>query len=377
MPETLRILTVDDEPGMRTGVVRVLKDYAVRMPEAEGEVAFVTDHAATGEEALEKIRATPPDILLLDYKLPGISGLDVLDQVVSGQPDILVIMITAYASLETAVAATKRGAYDFLAKPFTPEELRNAVRKAAGRMIVTRQARKLAQEKRQARFEFISVLAHELKAPICAIEGYLHILKDPWTRPDPAAHDRMLDRCLIRAEQMRIMILDLLDLTRIESGLKKREAVELDLVEVARAALEIVGAEAKARNISLELHAAAPLKLTADRLEMEMILNNLVSNAVKYNRDGGRVDVTLSTSDGRITISVADTGIGLTPEEAARLFTDFARVRNDKTRHILGSGLGLSIVRKLADLYHGQVSVASQPGAGSTFTVVLEPDAQP
>ena len=377
MPETLRVLTVDDEPGMRTGVVRVLKDYAVRMPEVEGEVAFVTDHAATGEEALEKIRATPPDILLLDYKLPGISGLDVLDQVVSGQPDILVIMITAYASLETAVAATKRGAYDFLAKPFTPEELRNAVRKAAGRMIVTRQARKLAQEKRQARFEFISVLAHELKAPICAIEGYLHILKDPWTRPDPAAHDRMLDRCLIRAEQMRIMILDLLDLTRIESGLKKREAVELDLVEVARAALEIVAAEAKARNIALELHAAAPLKLTADRLEMEMILNNLVSNAVKYNRDGGRVDVTLSASDGRITISVADTGIGMTPEEAARLFTDFVRIRNEKTRHILGSGLGLSIVRKLADLYHGQVSVASQPGEGSTFTVVLEPGTQP
>jgi hypothetical protein len=357
---------------MRTGVVRVLKDYAVRMPEAEDEVGFITDHASTGEEALEKIRATPPDILLLDYKLPGISGLEVLDQVVSGQPDILVIMITAYASLETAVAATKRGAYDFLAKPFTPEELRNAVRKAAGRMIVTRQARKLAQEKRQARFEFISVLAHELKAPICAIEGYLHILKDPLTRPDAVARGRMLDRCLVRAEQMRIMILDLLDLTRIESGLKKRELVELDLTEVARAALEIVAAEAKARNITLELHAPAPLKLVADRLETEMILNNLVSNAVKYNRDGGRVDVTLSVSQGRVTISVTDTGIGLTPEEAARLFTDFGRVRNEQTRHILGSGLGLSIVRKLADLYHGRVSVASRPGQGSTFTVELE-----
>ena len=107
-----------------------------------------------------------------------------------------------------------------------------------------------------------------------------------------------------------------------------------------------------------------------------MILN-LVSNAVKYNRDGGRVDVTLSASDGRITIAVADTGIGMAPEEAARLFTDFARIRNDKTRHILGSGLGLSIVRKLTDLYHGQVSVASKPGEGSTFTVVLEPNAQP
>jgi signal transduction histidine kinase len=105
---------------------------------------------------------------------------------------------------------------------------------------------------------------------------------------------------------------------------------------------------------------------------MEMILNNLISNAVKYNRDGGRVEVTLSASGGRTTISVADTGIGLTAEESARLFTNFARIRNDRTRHILGSGLGLSIVLKLAELYNGRVSVTSKPGEGSTFTVELE-----
>ena len=265
-------------------------------PKWRARSRFVTDHAATGEEALEKIRATPPDILLLDHKLPGISGLDVLDQVVSGQPDILAIMITAYASLETAVAATKRGAYDFLAKPFTPEELRNAVRKAAGRMIVTRQARKLAQEKRQvalrvhlgpgARAEGAALRRRRLPAHP----------QGPAARPDPAAlrpHARPLPHPR-RADAQADPRPARPDAHRV--GPKKRELVELDLVEVARAALEIVAAEAKARNITLDSTRPRPLKLTADRGEMEMILNNLVSNAVKYNRDGGRVDVTLSTS---------------------------------------------------------------------------------
>ena len=116
--------------------------------------------------------------------------------------------------------------------------------------------------------------------------------------------------------------------------------------------------------------------MTADRGEIEIILNNLVSNAVKYNRDGGRVDVTLAREGPAVTIRVADTGIGMTQEEAAKLFADFVRIKNAKTRNILGSGLGLSTVKKLAMLYHGDVRVESQPGVGSTFTVVLrEPKA--
>jgi two-component system, sensor histidine kinase and response regulator len=111
--------------------------------------------------------------------------------------------------------------------------------------------------------------------------------------------------------------------------------------------------------------------MVADRGEIEMILNNLISNAIKYNREGGRVDVRLTREADRLTIAVADTGIGLTPEEAGRLFGEFVRIRNEKTQNILGSGLGLSIVKKLASLYGGDATVTSQSGVGSTFTVVL------
>jgi signal transduction histidine kinase len=104
---------------------------------------------------------------------------------------------------------------------------------------------------------------------------------------------------------------------------------------------------------------------------MEIILNNLLTNALKYNRQGGRVEISIESKDGSVIVRVADTGIGMTPEEAGRLFTEFVRIRNEKTRNILGSGLGLSIVKKIALLYGGDISVSSQPDVGSTFTVLL------
>ena len=110
---------------MRLGVRRVLRDFRVDIPDIDASAVLEIDEAESGEAALEKIQQRPPDILILDHKMSGISGLDVLDQVADRHGEMLTIMITAYASIETAVRAVKRGAYDFLAKPFTPDELRN------------------------------------------------------------------------------------------------------------------------------------------------------------------------------------------------------------------------------------------------------------
>jgi signal transduction histidine kinase len=230
-------------------------------------------------------------------------------------------MITAYASLETAVAATKCGAFDFLAKPFTPEELKAAVYKAAKHLLLHRQARQLAQEKRQLRFQFISTLGHELKAPLAAVEQYLHLLGDTFKDEGNSREKQMIERSLARLQGMRKLISDLLDLTRLESGQKKRELAIVDLIEVAHAVLDTVSLEASSRAITVELHACAPLVMTADRWEIETVLNNLVSNAVKYNHDAGRVDVTIAAEAGFIIIRVADTGIGIAEKDQARGFT--------------------------------------------------------
>lgn len=370
--DTLRVLVCDDEAGMRLGVERALRHFTVRVPDVDGEVHFAVEQAETAEQALEIIEAGVPEILLLDLKLPGMSGIELLERISPRHLDMLVIMISAYASIDVAVRATKQGAYNFLAKPFTPSELKDVLRQAAEHFIVARQARRLAQEKRRVRFEFISVVAHELKAPINAIEGYLKIMASHAAGDDPAIYDRMAERSITRIHGMRKMIEDLLDMTRIESGQKKREIASVDVCDVARQAMETMLPDATARNITLEFRGPDSVLMYADRGELEIILNNLVSNAVKYNRDGGHVEIAVKEWNDGIRVAVSDTGHGITPDDAKKLFNDFVRLKNEHTKGVLGSGLGLSIVKKLALLYGGDVRVASELDKGSTFTVELE-----
>lgn len=371
--ERLKVLVVDDEPGMRLAVTRALTGFTVMIEEVGSAVSFDIIQAASGEEAVLKLESDRPDLMLLDHKLPGISGLDVLSWLSDQKADVLTVMMTAYASIETAIAATKKGAFDFLSKPFTPAELKASVRKAVGHLIALRKARTLEEERRKVRFQFISVLAHELKAPLGAIEGYLYILKDPTTGQDPATRDKAVDRCIVRLGGMRKLILDLLDLTRLESGQRRREIQDVDLTETARASIETMTPDAAARGISMELDSPGDaVVIPADRSEMEIVMNNLVSNAVKYNRDGGRVGISIRRKGSRIILSVSDTGIGMTPEESAKLFREFVRIKNEKTRNILGSGLGLSIVQKIANMYGGTVEVESAPDVGSTFRVTFD-----
>ena len=370
----LRVLVVDDEPGMRSGAERVLRDFVIRTPDVEGELHLDIQMAATGQEALQAIRTNRPDLLLLDLKLPDMNGLEILQQYGGDESGILTVVITAYASIETAVTSTKRGAFDFLAKPFTPDELRAAVQKAARQIALQREAKRLTEERRQVRFHFISVLAHELKSPLAAIEGYLNLMHDHTMGSGLDAYDQVIRRTLVRTEGMRKLIFDLLDMTRIESGQKERRFEPVDLCALARETVETFSAEAAGKNVAIELRTDGPVTMTADRQEIEILLNNLVSNAVKYNREGGKVTVTLRDDRETVGLSVTDTGIGMTDEECGRIFSEFGRIKNAKTRDIQGSGLGLSTVQKLTRLYGGNVTVTSAPEQGSTFHVTLRKD---
>ena len=366
---TLKVVMVDDEEALCLGVRRIIQKYKVHVPDVLVDADYEFRYFTSGEDFLVFLsEGGEVDLLLLDLKLPGLGGMDVLDELSSQGREVLTIMITAYATFETAVKATKLGAYDFLAKPFTPDEMRYALRKATSQLILSKQALKLAEEKRQVRFNFISVLAHELKAPLNAVEGYLNILAT--TEADQNL--QMVERSIVRVDGMKKLIGDLLDLTRIESGQRERAIKRLDLRELAKASMELFAVDAERRGITMDLEADAGAELYADAGEAEIVLNNLISNAVKYNRDGGTVDVRLSRKGDAVSITVTDTGIGLAPEEAAKLFSEFTRIKNEHTVKILGSGLGLSTVRKIANMYDGDAEVKSEPGVGSTFTVTLQ-----
>jgi two-component system, sensor histidine kinase and response regulator len=370
-PVLLEVLVADDEPGLRSGIARVLRSFSVDVSRLDTTARFTVVEAGSGEEALERIAAHPPDVLLLDFKMPGISGLDLLEMLPAGRHDFLTIMITAYATIETAVLATKRGAYDFLAKPFTPDELRDVLRKATVHLVAEREAQRLALEKRRVRFEFVRTLGHELKAPLAAIEGLLGLVRAHARGDAVGDYDELVDRCVARIGGMRKLILDLLDLTRIESGQKARDLQPVDVRAVAEAAIEGQAVAARSRGIAIELEAEGPCTFTADRGELAIVLDNLLSNAVKYNRDAGSVRVRITGTGDVVAIAVRDTGIGLCPDDASRLGQEFLRIRSHETAHIEGSGLGLSIVKRIAQLYGGDLGVESRAGEGSTFTVTL------
>ena len=370
--EPLQVLIVDDERGMREGIKRALRGFQITLPDLEGAFGFEWREAETGEAAIEMLEAAAADILLVDHTLPGMTGLDLLARTAESAGDRVAIMIAASASTDTAVAATKQGAYDFLPKPFTAADLRHALRHAATGLVLARRARELEAEKKQVRFEFIRVLGHELKAPISAVMGYLYLLRDRSLGDELPAYDALVGRSVLRLDQMTKMIRDLLDMTRMESGRMHRSLADIELVGCIRDALDVGKEEAGRRGITMALHAPDVLSMRADRGEIDMVLNNLISNAVKYNRDEGRVDITLTRAEETITLAVADTGVGMTPKERDRLFGEFVRIKNAKTRNTLGSGLGLSILKRVVNLYEGTITVESEADVGSTFTVTLK-----
>ena len=357
---------VDDEPAMCLGVTRALEEFSAVYDDLEETVRYRITSMESGEAFLERLaHHAPPQLLLLDGKLPGIEGIEVMRFLAERKTQIVTVMITAYATLENAVKATKLGAFDFLAKPFTPAELRHTVSRASREIILIRRARELEQEKRQVRFEFLSVLAHELKSPLAAIEGYVDMLRQG------TASAEVLDRMAARALGMRKLIADLLDLTAIESGRRQRNMQDVDAAGIARQVADAHAQMAQARQVTIAVNAAGPCLLKADRGELEMLLGNLVSNAIKYNVPCGRVTIEISGEPAGIRIGVTDTGIGISQADQAGLFAEFSRIRNAKTHGIEGSGLGLSIVSRIAALYGGTASVSSGENRGSTFTVAL------
>lgn len=366
----LKVLVIDDEPGMRTGIERTLDGEKLEFWDTD-IVEISVDTASDGKEGIEKIKSGKVDILFLDYKLPDMNGLEVIESLGELAKDIIIIMITAYASIEVAIDATRKGAYDFLPKPFTPSELKIVTKKASERILLARKNQQLAHEKKQVRFEFIRVLGHELKAPLGAVEGYLDILHSRTLGDNLVDYEKIIGRSTLRLQQMRKLIIDLLDMTKIESGKKDRNLVTIDLKVAVENAIELAGPAAESKKISISLEAPVGITIQGDTGELDMILNNLISNAVKYNRDEGKVFVRIGKDAGQITIQVEDTGIGMSQDEQKKLFKEFSRIRNAKTVDILGSGLGLSILKRLVDLYEGEIKVDSEPDKGTTFSVII------
>jgi len=220
------------------------------------------------------------------------------------------------------------------------------------------------------RREFVANASHELQTPITAIKAMAETLL-AGGRDDAALADRFLRDLERQADRLGALVHDLLDLATIEAGTHEHTAEEVAVSEAATVAVEQLRSLAEQRQIAVELSIPADLTVLCDWSSLNRILANLLDNAIKYTEPGGRVGVTATHSGGEATITVWDTGIGIPSTDLERIFERFYRVDKARSRELGGTGLGLSIVKHLAEAHGGRVSVQSQLGKGSRFTVVL------
>lgn len=374
MAET-NILVIDDEPGIREGCRRALTPhgYAVRTAE-------------NGEEGMKLVQSEPVDLALIDVMMPGTSGLDLISLIHQKDADTVCVIITGYATVELAVSAIKQGAYDFLTKPFTTDDLLLVVNQGLERrrlMLETRrlqaieaEARQLAAEK--ARLEeldrvkvaFIHLVTHELQAPVSAILTYLDLILNGYIPPEEQRES--LERIQERAKELLSLVSDLLEFGRLKEIQAAVRPEPLNLDAALRKVLEQLAPQAQEKSLTVQVEVAAglpPVRLAAE--QARSIWTNLLSNAIKYTPAGGTVSVRLVQEGPRLLGQVRDSGIGIPEEAKEKLFSEFFRAKNAKALNISGTGLGLAIVKQIIEKAGGKVWVESQVDQGSTFSFVL------
>jgi signal transduction histidine kinase len=225
----------------------------------------------------------------------------------------------------------------------------------------------------QLKSEFVAKVSHELRSPLSTIHEQLAIVIKDMVGEDYSQDQNILTRAREKTSGLIALIGDLLDLSRIEEGIICHEPQPVRLEEILKNIVEFLETRAsqKAQSLTLELPGTPVPELTADPIAIESIFGNLVSNAINYTQEGGEIIVAVDMAGINLRVSVKDNGFGIADKYLDKIFDRFYRVKDDKTRYITGTGLGLPIVKGLLDSMGGFIDVESEPGKGSVFTVLL------
>lgn len=471
-----KILVIDDEQRIRDACTLVLSDQGFRVTTAPD-----------GEHGLEMIKEQHYDIVLVDLMMPTISGFDVLTKVRENHPDTVVIVITGYATLEHSIEAMKKGAFDFIPKPFTPDQLRAVVRKSlrytialqditdsksrlrvmVNRLtdgVMTTDAEKLivqanpaflhlidyhgenvighkvediitdkqlltsiedalamppdtfaeltseinianngderclgarcapfrgrtkenlgtitvlhdvtaVKQMDQMKSDFVSMVSHEVRSPMNSLLMQLKIILDGLAGDITEKQKEILERASDKILNLNNLVTELLDLSRIESGLIAHEKEQVDITQLIENQKIFHTPYGEGKNISLTVECEEDLpSILANRQNMDEVFSNLITNAIKYSPDNSSVIIKAITENKYLKILVSDTGFGMNSDELEMIFTRFYRIKDSNTREIQGTGLGLAIVKSIIESHHGKIRVTSVEGEGTTFTILL------
>jgi len=355
------ILVIDDEESMRDSCSQALTRGGFRAETAED-----------GSIGLEKVKETKPDLVLIDLKMPGISGMDVLEKIKEIDPNIISVVITGYSTVESAVEAMKKGAYDFLPKPFTPEELRIIISRGLERRKLILETESLRKEKKLIEENFITMVTHQLRSPLVAIQQFFEVILGGMVGEVQEKQKEMITRSRNRLEGLLNLINDWLDVARLSGGQIVDKLKRLSLKKVIKKLIEDTQPLAQKNDVSLEFGPSSENDLVqGDEETLEQVFSNLITNAIRYNKPKGKVVITIKENKDFISAEVKDTGIGIAKEHLPFIFDQFYRVKRGEDHKIKGTGLGLSIAKKIVDAHGGSIKASSELGKGSSFTVLL------
>jgi signal transduction histidine kinase len=485
MGEEYTVLVVDDEKVIRDGCTLILKSEGYRVATAKN-----------GREALEILEREPVNVVLCDLKMPVMGALEVLEQANLRFPDIPIIIITGHGTVDDAVECMKKGAYDFVTKPFRIDPLNLCIKRALEKQSLERQTRRLQEEQarnlytlaiEQSRLHtivncmadgllvtnrklevvlcnpsfarlsgnnptpplpaplarcfndpglqeileeivsgqepercvyqeirrglahframsapffgpdgeilgtvtvfhdvtsfkeldemktfFVNMTSHELRSPLSAIKLQHSVILDGLAGDLTEKQREILTRAHDKIQGLLDLINELLDVARIEAGHRQLEPAPLKLGPVLQEIVDLLQTKAQEQKVLLKMAVPADLPLIlADRRGMEEVFTNLITNAINYSPDGGEVVVSAQAHPGRLEVRVQDQGIGIEPGEISKIFDKFYRVKHPKARQVIGTGLGLALVKGIVELHQGAVEVESQVGEGSTFKIFL------
>ena len=364
-PARPRLMVIDDELGFR--------ELAAFEFGARGYEVIT---AADGQEAVLKAGGKDIDVVVSDMAMPKLGGLDTLTALKSIDPKMEIIMATGFATLENAVESMKRGAYDFITKPFQIDDLARLVSRALEKRRLSLKVDEL-KEINRFKSEFLANMSHELRTPMNAILGYTSLHLDKIYGPVTPKQEEALKRVEAGGKNLLQLINGILDLSKIAAGRMPVYLEEFNLWDLTDEVLKMMDCLAGAKKLALEAAIPPETRIRSDRTKLKQILINLISNAIKFTHEGKiSVDLARARGKSRFTIRVRDTGIGIKAGDIPQLFQEFRQLDASSTRQYGGTGLGLVISRKFAQLMGGDVNVESVPGAGSTFSIDLPLDSE-
>jgi len=365
-----KVLAVADDPVVR-GVLRT------GLEEDGWSVAFYSGRH-DGVAASVRLGA---DCLILDMGMLGRSAVDVVRSVRRDFPALAILVLAGDPQVDDVFEVIRSGADDFIRKPVNgPEHISLAMRRLSMYRACILDSLKLRLERerireqerpQQERLRFFRFASHEIKSPLVAVCSSLRAVQELSVQEVGPRARGLVERSVHRCEQMLTMLNEMLAISVDRSDVRDYYD-ETDLAQLVRETLSSVAPvmEEKGHMLCADVP-GDPLLFWCSRQGMEKVVENLLSNAVRYTPAGGRIEVQLGVRQGHVFLRVEDTGIGIPAEEKERVFEEFYRARNARKVVSFGSGLGLALVRKVVREHGGWIDLVSEEGKGSTFTVWL------